>query len=142
MNLVLFILDNEQLAIFEELNLSGYRPLIQEGDQAGRGFADLGYEQFLVLPSNKLLSLFTGTITPVSQSDLSGAEGSKLFQIPSVDQLMQELATRGVSSLNCSQAKDGSWICQGSLQGLLIQEQTESLYLAAAQLLLGVFKRS
>lgn len=52
-----------ELERFKALADTGFRPRFETGSVVARGFADLGYEEFLILPGERLLSLMSGTIT-------------------------------------------------------------------------------
>lgn len=68
----------------EKLKAAGIHPTAEPGERVARGFADLGYEEFVVLPSGKLLSLFTGEMTKI------GAElDEHFFLVPSFERLCQ-----------------------------------------------------
>lgn len=75
-------LRNEQLARCEVLKHSGFPQSIEAGTHLSRGFADLGYEQFIVLPAGSLVSLFTG-----DRSTLSDEHKQFFFCVPTVDAL-------------------------------------------------------
>lgn len=72
-----------------ELSQSGpLRPLVP-GDRVGRGFADLGFEEFLILDNRRIVSLMTGTVSPRQEDELR-----HLFLIPTVDEAF-EIAVKG-----------------------------------------------
>lgn len=73
-------LRNEQLARCEVLKQRGFPQKIEAGTHVSRGFADLGYEQFIVLPAGTLLSLFTG-----DRSTLLDEHRQFFFCVPTVD---------------------------------------------------------
>jgi len=62
------------------------KPKFVRGEHLGRGFADLGYEQFVFLSNNQLVSLFTG-----DKISIDDREREHFFIIPSVDQINQHL---------------------------------------------------
>ena len=61
------------------------------GMRIARGFADIGYEEFCMLPNSTLLSLYLGTSKPW-QDD----ERSHFFYVPDVEGILQLLAAEGV----------------------------------------------
>lgn len=65
-----------------QLKELGYPQSFDVGATIGRGFADLGVEEFRVLPGNKLVSLMTGDISTVTEE-----ARDHFFLIPTVDQL-------------------------------------------------------
>lgn len=83
---------------------TGFSRPFEVGERVARGFADLGYEEFIVLPSDRLLSLFTGKITSLKQDDLT-----HLFHIPDVDQLLLWLNQQGVDVESISSTDQRSW---------------------------------
>ena len=57
-----------------------------EGMKIARGFADLGYEEFLLLPGRKLLSLYSGQVTPFPE------EHSRFFfEVPTPDEVTDRI---------------------------------------------------
>lgn len=71
------------LARCERLKGLGFEPELEPGLRVARKFADLGIEEFLLLPSKKIVSLFTGQV-----SELVDAHLQHLFAVPSTDQLV------------------------------------------------------
>ena len=86
----------EQFAICAEAKQWGLEPRFEPGDIVARGFADLGFEEFQVLPSSKLLSLTAGTV-----SALPTEHSNHFFWIPSVDEIVGLLERRGVPCILC-----------------------------------------
>jgi hypothetical protein len=75
------------------------------GSLLGRGFADLGYEVFVLLPQRKLCSLFTGTVTDFPEGDQH-----RFFLVPLVDNLIEKLALLGEEFRSASYDSDvGHW---------------------------------
>jgi len=70
----------------------------------GRGFADLGFEVFTVVPGGKLISLFSGDTIPI---DLDFKE--HFFVIPSCDDIAQELLKLGVEISSLSFFERREW---------------------------------
>lgn len=95
---------NDFLGKCSELKLVGYAPELKIGMIVARGFADLGFETFGILPNNKMVSLFTGEV-----SSLPVEHEHHFFHVPDVDALIQELARRGFV-VEAFQSPDGrSW---------------------------------
>jgi hypothetical protein len=81
----------ELFALCDELRIWGLAPRFEPGDVVARGFADLGYEEFQVLPGPSLLSLTAG-----STSRLPENHRDHFFWIPSVDECVELLESKGV----------------------------------------------
>jgi hypothetical protein len=85
------------------LELSSYlkkisvEPLFEAGETVGRGFADIGYEEFLVLPNKRLLSLYAGTL-----SALEISHAHHFFVIPDEQQLLGLYEVHSVVVERCS----------------------------------------
>jgi len=73
------------------------------GAHVARGFADVGYEEFALLPHAKLVSLFTGQV-----SDLPDGERRFFFVVPTPDMVLAEIDRAGwdVSMLECRERRD------------------------------------
>lgn len=73
------------LQLSESLAALGLFTDFSQFKRLGRGFADIGYEEFFLINEQKLISLFTG------ESKLYSSEDRKhLFVIPTVDQVINE----------------------------------------------------
>ena len=60
------------------------------GSLISRGFADLGFELFSVLPNDKILSLFTGQLSGLNASDTN-----HFFPVPTVDEFARKIYELG-----------------------------------------------
>lgn len=60
------------------------------GIKVARGYADLGYEEFLILPNNKLLSLYSAKI-----SEIPPGHSQHFFWVPSAVELLEEIQRHG-----------------------------------------------
>ena len=60
------------------------------GLRLSRGFADVGYEEFVVLPNGKLMSLFTG-----QQSEFSSDHRGFFFEVLTIERLIELLSQNG-----------------------------------------------
>jgi hypothetical protein len=69
----------------------GLVPPFQPGDVIARGFADLGFEEFCVLPGLTILSLQAGKMAPLPEE-----ERHRFFWVPTVEQFLDEIDRRGV----------------------------------------------
>ena len=74
----------------ETLKQKGRATRFSPGARVARGFADVGFEEFVVLPSGKLMSLFTGT-----QTELANEHRNFFFEVPGVEELIHELEKAG-----------------------------------------------
>jgi hypothetical protein len=70
-----------------------------------RGFADLGFEEFQVLPGPRLLSLTAGTA-----SSLPEEHRQHFFWIPSVDEAIELLEARGACIDGCERESGRDWV--------------------------------
>lgn len=83
----------------EALDRAGIKFQLSAGVRVGRGFADIGYEEFSVLPGGetvvdelghrrhialRVVSLLTGEVRTLNEQEIQ-----KLFVIPTVDQILE-----------------------------------------------------
>ncbi len=97
-------------AIFElsyALRECGLEPSFQPGDLVARRFADLGNEEFQVLPGERLLSLTAGTSAP-----LPAEHRHHFFWIPSADEVVELLERHGVEGLQLIRREGRDWQVQ------------------------------
>lgn len=80
----------EYLSLCSNLAAGSVAFKVEVGAVVARGFADLGFEEFLVLPGNRLLSLYSGELT--KDADL---KDSGLFLVPSLDDMQAALVELG-----------------------------------------------
>ena len=101
----------KSLKLFEQLGRM--RPITEYalGSRLGRGFADIGFEEFVLLPDGRVLSLFTGNI-----SALDEVRREHLFEILTADQLIAVIHEKGyeIESLRCQDMR--TWA--GSVRNL------------------------
>lgn len=76
----------EYLRRCEKLGAIRSNVRFEAGQKIARGFADLGYEEFLLLPNNTLLSLFSGKLSDFPEEHLKF-----FFWVPTSEELLQEL---------------------------------------------------
>jgi hypothetical protein len=81
---------NRVLAAYAELGQLGLQAPWLPGSYVGRGFADLGHEEFYVMTGERLLSLATGAVTQVSE-----AEKRFFYWLPSEDDAIESMMGRG-----------------------------------------------
>ncbi len=66
-------------------------PFVQEqGRRIARGYADLGYEEFVLLTDDKLLSLYSG-----KPSEIPEGHSRHFFLVPTCDEMVDEISKRG-----------------------------------------------
>jgi hypothetical protein len=70
-----------------------------------RGFADLGFEEFQVLPGPRLLSLTAGTASPLPEE-----HRGHFFWIPSVDEAIELLEKSGAQIGACRREDGRDWV--------------------------------
>jgi len=104
-------LSRSELSIFQELAHLGLKPSFEIGSRVGRGFADLGFEEYCVLPGSRLQSLLTGTISPLVE-----AEKAKFFGILAVDEMLTELTRIGFDVYSLGSPDQRAWILEMSNQ--------------------------
>lgn len=81
-----------------------FRPDLSVGDLVVRNFADLGYEEFRVLPGPSLMSLHTGKITP-----LVDEERRHFVLIPEVDWVVDQIIRTGLNIASLSFEDQRHW---------------------------------
>ena len=74
------------LKLSEELGRMYPDTTFEEGMKIARGFADLGYEEFLLLPGGKLLALYSGQVTQFPEE-----HRRFFFEVPTPDQVAARL---------------------------------------------------
>jgi hypothetical protein len=78
----------------EKLHALGLRCELKPGVKLARKFADLGYEEFLVMPDFRLLSLCTGDCR-----EIVPGEEAHFFVVPSVDFMIERIDVLGYDIL-------------------------------------------
>jgi hypothetical protein len=97
----------EQFTLCNEMRQWGLVPRFEPGDLVARGFADLGFEEFQVLPASKLLSLTAGTV-----SALPSEHVGHFFWIPSVDEATFLIEKAGARCVSCTRFDQREWIVE------------------------------
>ena len=77
------------------------------GAHIARGFADVGYEEFCFLPNERIVSLFTGSITELREEDRRF-----FFVVPTVDMVREELDRRGWDIVRLESPERRGWILE------------------------------
>jgi hypothetical protein len=96
----------DELEACHRLYRRGVLLQMESGDLVARGFADVGVEEFYLLPDRRVLSLTTG-----EKTDLVSDDRSAFFLIPSVDDIVLEIERHGGSVEQIARAHDGSGWC-------------------------------
>lgn len=133
------------LDLCQDLMRVGLIPDFEPGDRLARGYADLGYEEYILLTNNRLLSLFTGKITSLEQV---GKE--HLFSVPDVDRCIDLIHRQGWKVISLSTLDHRSWSLEiapehGAVQGEIVECLTDNsveLVLARALHLILQFKKN
>ncbi len=108
----------------EKLRALGLALRPETGTRVGRGFADLGYEEFSILTAGKMVSLMTGQVSKLPE-DWS----ERLFLIPNVDTLSDCLSAKGHTVKSMTPVTSSSWQIEvsgsavnGSFKGRTIRD--------------------
>jgi hypothetical protein len=91
-------------ALCEKLKGLGLEPRFEVGDLVARGFADLGFEEFQVLPGSRLLSLTAGTLRQIPDE-----HRHFFFWIPSVDEAIELIELKGGVITSCERIDARDW---------------------------------
>ena len=124
---------NSFLKACERLKNAGFPFVPEQGLRIGRGYADLGYEEFLLLQDRTMLSLFSG-----KTSELPEGHENFFFVIPSPDEIVHNLATRGASIESISFHQQRIWkVIVGGSREISVEGRTlhEALLSALTTLL-------
>lgn len=127
----------EQFEICSELKQWGVSPRFEPGDLVARGFADLGYEEFQVLPGRKLLSLTAGTLSALPQDD-----SGHFFWIPSIDEATDLIERAGARCLSCTRFDQREWIVETQVSDEVEAHRAPSLHMAILLALRSVRRHS
>lgn len=127
----------EQFAICNELKQWGLQPRFEPGDIVARGFADLGHEEFQVLPGPKLLSLTAGTVSQVQDDS-----ALHFFWIPSVDEITTLLEKAGAQCVSLSRQNQREWVAEAQHRDSIECQRARSLHEALLLVLRAVLKRN
>ncbi|WKZ57394.1 MAG: hypothetical protein QY326_01630 [Bdellovibrionota bacterium] len=126
----------EYYELCRQLGEAGLAVPWQEGQRVGRGYADLGIEEFLVLPGRRLVSLISG-----SGSEVPEGHERFFFWIPSVDECIDEIDRRGWDLLSATFHERRTWHVQAIRNGVPLSGCAGSIEQACAALLLAVLER-
>lgn len=125
----------EQFRVCNELKTWGLQPRFEVGDVVARGFADLGFEEFQVLPGDKVLSLTAGTVSPLPHDHIH-----HFFWVPSVDECVDLLEKAGAQCLTSERIDQREWRVQAQVADTISTATRESLHLALLVVLQSVYR--
>ena len=93
------------LALCERLHKAGLlKPRFEVGERIGRGFADLGAEEFQIIGTNRIASLFTADVSELLENDRHF-----FFVIPDVDQLADLVCATGFDIKSITRPDQRQW---------------------------------
>lgn len=125
----------DHFALCSTLRQLGLEPRFEVGDVVARGFADLGFEEFQVLPGPRILSLTAGTLKPLPDD-----HREHFFWIPSVDEAIALLEGRGITISDCVREEQREWrLTVGGECGMLPTVSARSLHEALLRALVEVY---
>jgi hypothetical protein len=113
----------------EQLSRAGYNPEFSQGMRVARGYADLGYEEFVLIKSRTLLSLFNG-----KTSEMPEGHEKFFFHIPSADELVIEIRKRGWDLVASEFYEQRTWKITAACGGDSLIGEGKSFYEAILQL--------
>ena len=121
--------DRRYLELVLQLSRIGVVRDADVGDTVARFFADLGAEEFQVLPNGRLLSLHTGNIS-------ERAQDAELFVVLGVDEIVQAIVAQGgdIEAVELLDAR--TWRVRVRRAGQTEESEDRSLPSAFARLLL------
>jgi hypothetical protein len=91
----------EQLVVLYEKGLLKHFEL---GDVVARGFADVGFEEYIVLANMRICSLYTGKIGELSENNLAF-----YFLVPSLQQLGDIIGRWGFDNIKIESELGAFW---------------------------------
>ncbi|MCB0318017.1 MAG: hypothetical protein KDD56_04615 [Bdellovibrionales bacterium] len=132
----MFWSSNEYLNLCQELSELGFNPELSSGGRVARGFADLGFEEYLYLPPNNLVSLFTG-----DKSILPDEHRHFFFAVPSVDEMVNFAIAKGAKIKQLDFENQRTWTLnvEFSSQNYLFQD--DDINLTIGKFLLTILKQ-
>ena len=112
------------LKLCEELGRLSPTHELEAGMKVARGFADLGFEEFLLLPGERLLALYSGQIT-----SLPPEHRKFFFAVPSPDHLVERIIRRNFDIISLVYEEQRSWrlILAEATTGKSVEAEGESL---------------
>ena len=131
--------DKAKLQACEKLKQAGITFPMVPGAQVARGFADLGYEEFVIIAEGQIVSLLTGV-----RGEMPAGHAGHFFVVPSVDQLCDELATRRWLLERAEFVDQRLWKVAARYEstGKILEQESERLDLSLLKLSLASLAQS
>jgi hypothetical protein len=98
----------EELSLFHKLLKFELVKSLVPGSRIGRGFADVGFEEYLVISDSKVISLNTLKTSEIPNERLSNFH----FPIYSVDKISELIYQLGWDIKNCSFVDQREWFVE------------------------------
>lgn len=95
----------EYLRCCDQLFRAGVRFPLKVGARVARGFADLGFEEFLLLSENRLFSLYNG-----KGSVLEASHKDFFMVVPSFEELIDLFLLRGITISQLEFKEQRDWV--------------------------------
>lgn len=127
----------EQFQLCNELRQWGLEPRFEPGDVVARGFADLGFEEFQVLPGPRLLSLTAGTATALPLE-----HRGHFCWIPSIDEAIRLLEGIGGEITRCSRQDAREWVVELRVRDSMQEFRGRSFHEVVLQVLLAAYRET
>jgi hypothetical protein len=130
-------LSNALLKKFQTIKELGLDLPRAAGTQVGRGFADLGFEQFLLTSETAMVSLFNG-----ATSQLPPGHEKFFFWIPSIDELTQRIIESSWTIDSLAHLDGRKWVLKlRSEKGVVVESIHRDLYELFVDAYLGIMKK-
>lgn len=97
---------NTYLKLCQELKNRGIEFEIEAGVRLGRGFADVGFEEFYLLSENKMVSIYLGTVTEFRKE-----QSGFFFVVPETEELLDCILRKNIELDNLKFNSDTGWSC-------------------------------
>jgi hypothetical protein len=123
------------LELCQSLASKGITPPFQPGDVLARGFADLGFEEFCILPGNLILSLQAGKVAPLPEEDRH-----RFFWVPTVEQFLDEIDKRGADIQRIEFPERRQWRIVWSAEGAEMSHEHRVLRVCLGQALCRIIE--
>ena len=95
---------NQYLKLCQELKHQGIEFEIEPGIRLARGYADLGFEEYYLLPNNKLVSIYLGTL-----SEYRDEQAGFFFVVPEIQDLVHKALDRGLDASKLKLTEESDW---------------------------------
>ena len=125
--------DPKLLTKFARLREGGIPVFAEEGKRVARGFADLGFEEFLISTGGKLISLFTGEVSKPEQLE-------NFFAVLEEPDLIEAIVRKGWDPKRLEYRELRTWelTLENSETGATLTFEGDSITSALAEGLLGI----